>query len=151
MDKYSAGVRSQMMSAVRSRGNRSTERRLRAHLIRSGLRGWAVQPRGVIGRPDFVFKEPKLAIFVDGAFWHGAPDFKRFPKTRVPFWTEKIERNKRRDRAVNSVLRRRGWSVLRFWDYELSEDPGAVITSIRHRLRQRSRLRTVAGCLRAAV
>lgn len=139
MDKYPPDVRSRMMSAVRSRGNRSTERRLRAYLIQAGLRGWTVQPRGVVGCPDFVFEQQKIAIFIDGAFWHGAPGFKRFPQTRVVYWNEKIERNRGRDKVVNCVLRRRGWSVLRFWDYELVENPDAVIRSIRCRLEQRSR------------
>ncbi|MGH9665823.1 MAG: DUF559 domain-containing protein, partial [Bryobacteraceae bacterium] len=77
------------------------------------------------------------AVFVDGAFWHGAPAFDRFPKSRVAFWKEKIERNKSRDRAINQALRAAGWGVLRFWDYELAYDPPAVLAKIKKRLRER--------------
>lgn len=125
-----------MMSAVRSRGNRSTEWRLRGHLISAGIRGWTVQP-DIAGSPDFAFPEQRLAIFVDGAFWHGAPGFDRFPTSRIPFWTAKIEGNKKRDTSVNRALRASGWSVLRFWDYQLADDPTAVLEIIRKRLRQR--------------
>lgn len=128
-----------MMSAVRSRGNRSTEKRLRAHLIQAGIRGWTVQPCDVVGAPDFAFPSERIAVFVDGAFWHGAPDFDRFPKSRVEFWKEKIERNRCRDRANNQALRAAGWSVLRFWDYELASDPAAVLAKIKKRIRERQR------------
>jgi DNA mismatch endonuclease (patch repair protein) len=138
MDKYTAHVRSRMMAAVRSRGNRTTERRLRACMIRAGLKGWSVQPPDVAGRPDFVFTEQRLAIFVDGAFWHGAPGFNRFPKSRLEYWKPKIERNKLRDASVNRKLRAAGWSVLRFWDHELEQNPRAVVRTIEDRLRARA-------------
>jgi DNA mismatch endonuclease (patch repair protein) len=137
MDKYSPETRSRMMSAVRSRGNRTTEKRLRAHLIRAGIRGWSVHPAGITGAPDFVFAKEKVAIFVDGAFWHGAPGFNRFPKTRVEFWTKKIERNKQRDLAVSRALRAKGWSVRRFWDYQLERDSRGVVSVIRECLKRR--------------
>lgn len=124
------------MAAVRSQGNRTTEMRFRARLVSAGIRGWTVQPAGVIGCPDFAFLKLKLAIFIDGAFWHGAPGFNRFPKSRVSYWSEKIERNKRRDVAVNRALRASGWSVLRFWDYELLDDGDLIIKTILKRLRR---------------
>src|SRR5258708_11933765 len=89
MDKYSAETRSRMMAAVCSRGNRSTEKRLRAGLVRAGIRGWTVQPDGVIGNPDFIFPRCKLAVFVDGAFLHGAPRFYRIPQSRLSYWSGK--------------------------------------------------------------
>ncbi len=144
MDKYSTEIRSRIMSAVRSQGNRSTEKRLRAQLIQAGVRGWKVHPSGIPGAPDFAFMEQRLAVFVDGAFWHGAPEFDRFPKSRVGFWKEKIERNKRRDSTVNRVLRASGWSVLRFWDYELCSDSVAVLAKVQHRLRKRQAIEACA-------
>jgi DNA mismatch endonuclease (patch repair protein) len=98
--------------------------------VKAGIRGWKVQPKGILGSPDFAFVAEKVAIFVDGAFWHGASGFKRFPKSRVSFWREKIERNKRRDAAVNQALRASGWTVIRFWDYELKSDPRRVIGAL---------------------
>lgn len=137
MDKFRPEVRSRIMSAVRSHGNRTTEKRLRAHLVRAGIRGWKVQPSGLTGAPDFAFFEHRLAVFVDGAFWHGSPEFTRFPKSRVSFWREKIERNRQRDQGVNRTLRQSGWSVLRLWDYELEHDPTAVLNKLKRRLNAR--------------
>lgn len=138
MDKYPPAVRSRIMSAVRSHGNRTTEKRMRAILAQAGIRGWRVQPSGVMGAPDFVFFEHRLAVFVDGAFWHGASDFARFPKSRVSFWREKIQRNRQRDQVVNRALRRSGWSVLRIWDYELERDRTAVLNKLKRRLKIRN-------------
>lgn len=136
-DRVSKITRSQIMSQVRSTGNRSTELRLRAYLVRYALRGWCIQPQGIIGNPDFAFKPERIAIFVDGAFWHGAPGFGRFPKSRLDYWTPKIERNKQRDREVSDKLTQEGWIVLRFWDYQLADDPNAVIATIKGMLRSR--------------
>jgi DNA mismatch endonuclease (patch repair protein) len=97
-----------------------------------------VQPSGVFGSPDFVFLKEKIAIFVDGAFWHGALNFDRFPKSRVEFWREKIERNKQRDLVVSRSLRARGWMVRRFWDYELERSGDAVVSVIRRCLVDRA-------------
>ncbi len=124
------------MSSVRSRGNRSTERRLRALLMRIGVRGWRVQPKEVPGSPDFAFPQEHIAVFVDGAFWHGAPGFDRFPRTNVRFWREKIQRNRARDRAVTRRLRRLGWFAIRVWDFDLANDPAAVLERIGRVIRQ---------------
>lgn len=73
----------------------------------------------IYGKPDFVFKQKKVVVFVDSDFWHGHP--KRFvmPKTNVDYWKEKIARNRRRDREVNKVLKERGWVVIRLWDHNI--------------------------------
>ncbi len=71
-------------------------------------------------RPDFVFPKLKLAVFVDGCFWHGCPKHATWPKTRAAFWRKKIARNKERDRQVNYALRKRGWTVVRVWEHELT-------------------------------
>lgn len=126
------------MSRVRSKNNRSTELLLRALLICWGIRGWKVRPPSIIGNPDFAFTLSRIAIFVDGAFWHGAPSFKRFPKSRVEYWRPKIEGNKRRDKIVNATLRRHGWAVLRFWDYDLRDNAKNVVARIKKKIHQRS-------------
>jgi len=129
------------MSSIRSKGNKSTEWRLRALLVRYGLRGWKVRVTELEGKPDFVFEKLRVAIFVDGAFWHGAPGFTRFPKSRKRYWKAKIARNKERDKEVTRRLRARGWAVLRFWDYELRENPKAVMGRIRKKLAARRKRR----------
>jgi DNA mismatch endonuclease (patch repair protein) len=106
------------MSRIRGTGNKATELRLR-QIFRSGdIVGWR---RGVKlpGKPDFVFRGAKLAIFVDGCFWHGCPEHLVWPKTNAAFWRRKITRNRERDREVNRLLRARGWRVLRIWEHEL--------------------------------
>lgn len=70
-------------------------------------------------RPDFVFPRLRVAVFVDGCFWHGCPKHVTWPKTRAAFWRQKIEGNRARDRQVNCHLRVRGWTVIRIWEHEL--------------------------------
>ncbi len=140
MDRVSKTTRSRIMSCVRSTGNKSTEARLRAYLANSGIRGWQVRPAEPEGKPDFVFDVARVAVFVDGAFWHGAPGFTRFPKSRAHYWKPKIERNRQRDREVTRRLRAQGWAVLRFWDYELQDNPKMVVKKIRKKVQQRSNL-----------
>jgi len=109
------------MSAVKGTGNKSTERRLQMAMVRSGLTDWRIRPSGIIGNPDFLFPERKLAVFVDGCFWHGCPKCGHLPKTNAKFWEEKILRNKKRDRANSRKLRAGGFAVLRLWEHELKD------------------------------
>ena len=123
--------RSKAMSAVRGKGNKTTELRLRAAMVQAGFDGWKVRPKGLQGSPDFVFLSEDLVIFVDGCFWHGCPKCGHVPKKNGRFWKEKIKRNRARDRRNNRLLREVGYSVLRFWEHDLSENIGHCITSIR--------------------
>lgn len=107
------------MSCVRSRGNRATELRLISLFRVHRITGWRRGAR-VAEKPDFVFRAVKLAVFVDGCFWHGCPRHGRMPKTRVAFWMTKLAGNARRDREVRKLLRRCGWRVLRIWEHELA-------------------------------
>lgn len=76
-------------------------------------------------RPDFVFPRLRVAVFVDGCFWHGCPKHATWPKTRAAFWKAKIEGNRARDRRVNRELRKRGWTVVRVWEHELNRNDEA--------------------------
>src|SRR3972149_1453924 len=122
-DVFTKAKRSEVMSAVRGRGNRSTEWRLRARLISSGISGWKLHPNDIIGKPDFVFPEKRVAIFIDGCFWHGCKKCRTIPATNRAFWLKKIERNRGRDKEVTHTLGRAGWSVLRFWEHEIKKKP----------------------------
>ena len=114
--------RSALMGKVKSKGNRSTEVRVARTLEKLGIEGWIQHPAGVIGHPDFFFPEVRLALFVDGCFWHACPRCGRFPKTRLEFWKPKLEGNRRRDLANNRALRRRGYHVMRVWEHALRND-----------------------------
>ena len=118
-DVFTRQKRSEVMSLIRSRGNRDTELRLLALLREHRITGWR---RGapLLGKPDFIFRAQKVAVFVDGCFWHGCPRHGRTPKTRIAFWSAKLTRNAQRDRAVTRELRASGWMVLRIWECALS-------------------------------
>jgi DNA mismatch endonuclease (patch repair protein) len=122
-----AGVeitRSKTMSAIRAKGNRTTEVKLRMALIRAGISGWCLHPADIIGKPDFHFRSESLAIFVDGCFWHGCCRCGHTPKTRSAFWSAKFSRNQARDRAVARSLRKQGIRVVRFWEHQLKSSGG---------------------------
>jgi DNA mismatch endonuclease (patch repair protein) len=84
----------------------------------SGLR-LRHQPVGIPGSPDFANKSGRIAVFINGCFWHGCPKHFKTPKTRRKFWADKIRDNKARDRRANRKLRGDGWHVIRVWEHEL--------------------------------
>src|SRR5262245_15459150 len=111
-DLFSRNHRSQIMASVRSSGNASTELRLASIFRKHQISGWRRKSR-LFGRPDFVFLRLKVAVFVDGCFWHGCMKHGVIPTTNSVFWKAKIVRNQRRDRLVNRVLTSEGWTVVR--------------------------------------
>jgi DNA mismatch endonuclease (patch repair protein) len=113
--------RSRIMSAIRGKGNRTTELRFRLALVRKGIKGWKIHPRNVPGNPDFFFPGINLAIFLDGCFWHGCPVCGHVPRTNRLYWEEKIRRNKERDHEVAIRLQLDGIRVLRIWEHQLRE------------------------------
>ena len=118
-DVFTKAKRSDVMSRIRGRGNKDTElaliRIFRAHRIT----GWR-RHRPVFGKPDFVFPRLRIAVFVDGCFWHGCPQHATKPRNNAAFWQRKFTANKARDRLVTRTLRSRGWRVLRIWEHELA-------------------------------
>ncbi len=113
-------TRSAIMRAVKSQGGRSTERRLRAAMVSKGIRGWRVQASDLPGKPDFVFPKERLAVFVDGCFWHGCPKCYRRPHSSQDYWDQKVAANKSRDRRNRARLRRMGWRVAQIWEHEVA-------------------------------
>jgi DNA mismatch endonuclease (patch repair protein) len=138
--------RSLLMSRIRSRGNKKTELALVKLLRQAGVTGWR-RHQALFGKPDFIFPKQRVAVFVDGCFWHGCrwhcTYAKALPKTARSlrrtasrptrldklrmtaqtgkgFWLAKLSANKRRDRLVNRTLRRQGWTVIRIWEHELA-------------------------------
>lgn len=148
-DVFTPAKRSEVMSRIRSRGNRDTELALARLLRANGVSGWRrhllvratvegrwlrVEGRKTRGRnsqrstfntqltvrPDFVFVKLRTVIFVDGCFWHGCPKHATWPTHRAAWWRRKLAGNKARDRLVTRTLRRAGWRVIRIWEHELA-------------------------------
>lgn len=115
MDTFSAEKRSWIMAQVKSTGNRSTEKNFIAVLHKSKLSGWR-RHYPIFGKPDFVFPRAKVAVFVDGCFWHGHPRKCRVPQSNREYWLGKIDRNIARDRLVTRTLKDKGWKVIRIWE-----------------------------------
>lgn len=109
-----------MMSNIKSEGTKP-ERLVEREMRRLGIR-YKRQDRVRPGRPDLVFVKAKLAVFVDGNFFHGHPHYP-LPKSNVEFWSAKIARNRRRDKTVNARLNRMGWHYLRLWESDIMRSP----------------------------
>jgi DNA mismatch endonuclease (patch repair protein) len=127
---------SRRMSAIRAKGNKSTEARLRAALVRRGVRGWQLRPRGLPGNPDFLFPAEKVVVFVDGCFWHGCPRCGHAVKKNGAYWKLKVRRNRLRDARNGRKLRALGLVVLRFWEHALTGPLDPCMRRIRDALRR---------------
>lgn len=136
-DNMTVGQRSFTMSRIRSSKNASTELRFIRILRRAQATGWR---RGVKleGKPDFVFARQRLAIFVDGCFWHGCPQHYAPPKSNLSYWSKKIDGNRKRDRRVCRRLRSAGWRVFRFWEHDVKKAPEKCVRRLRSALRRRT-------------
>lgn len=130
VDTFTPEKRSEIMAAIRSSGNKSTEARMIDLLISSGISGWRLHSKEILGNPDFIFDENKILIFVDGCFWHGCKQCKKIPKTNIEFWDNKLKENIKRDKKNTRQLRHLGWRVLRVWEHELRKSPQKVINRI---------------------
>lgn len=117
-DVFTRIKRSEVMSRIRGRGNLSTEMRMIALMREHGIKGWR-RNRRLPGSPDFVFPEKRIAVFVDGCFWHGCTVHYKEPASSREFWRTKIGNNRKRDRRVNRELRASGWRVIRLWEHDL--------------------------------
>jgi DNA mismatch endonuclease (patch repair protein) len=92
---------------------------------------------GLFGKPDIVFVSGRVAVFIDGCFWHRCPEHFRLPASNTAFWDEKLNGNVNRDRAVTERLRAEGWCVLRFWEHQVKRNPERVVEVIEQKLRFR--------------
>jgi DNA mismatch endonuclease (patch repair protein) len=173
-DVFTKAKRSEVMSRIRGRGNKDTELVLAKLLRAHGITGWRRHVRlnvesrkskvegerrsgprlsafvlRLAVRPDFVFRKSRMALFVDGCFWHGCPKHCKYAKwltraalnnppsprdrlrrTGRAFWRRKLAANKERDRRVNRALRRAGWCALRIWECELAKRPEICVRRI---------------------
>lgn len=113
-------TRSEVMRRIKSAGNKSTEMRFHSALCKAGVSGWSIQPE-IAGHPDIAFLAERVAVFLDGCFWHGCEDHFKAPKTRRAAWVKKIMANKRRDAKVLDELIREGWKVFRVWEHDIED------------------------------
>ena len=122
-DPLKPDERSALMAKVRGMGNRSTELRVASALSRNKIQGWRRQSTSIHGKPDFYFPKFRLALFIDGCFWHFCPHCNRnIPSTRREYWQAKLENNRRRDQRVTRYLHRRGFHVMRIWEHSLKDE-----------------------------
>ena len=138
-DIWNARKRSAVMSRIRSQGNHATELRLIELFRTHKVTGWRRITK-LFGKPDFVFPRQRVAVFVDGCFWHrhAGCKFCYTPKSRLEFWLPKFERNVQRDRLVTRTLRKKGWRVVRIWECELGPRRIQRVLSRLHRLLSRA-------------
>ncbi|MDP9193055.1 MAG: very short patch repair endonuclease [Acidobacteriota bacterium] len=135
MDVHDKATRSFNMSRIRSR-NTTPELRLRQVLWARGLRGYRLH-RKLPGKPDIVYSRAKVAIFIDGCFWHGCPKCGdgRAPVTNTSYWNAKRIGNQERDKRRTRELRSMGWIVLRLWEHEVTKNPDRCVARIARLLR----------------
>lgn len=117
---FDKAKRSEIMSAVHSKQNKSTELKLIKIFKEFGIKGWQRNYK-VKGHPDFVFLNKKIAIFVDGCFWHGHDCRNTRPADNQEYWQKKRERNIAHDKAITALFESRGWTVIRIWECELQK------------------------------
>ena len=119
-DVFDSKKRSDIMSKVRSNNNKSTELALIKFFKENKITGWK-RNYPVKGHPDFVFLDKKIAVFVDGCFWHGHDCRNTRPSDNAEYWQRKRERNIKHDKEVTAMFENRGWTVIRIWECELKK------------------------------
>jgi DNA mismatch endonuclease (patch repair protein) len=126
--------RSDLMSRVRSKGNRTTEVRMATLLRSAHISGWRLHAN-LPGNPDFSWRVSRVALFVDGCFWHGHNCGRNLtPKNNAEIWEMKIAATRRRDAAIGRLLRKKGWRIIRVWECQLKLSPDACLKRIRSAL-----------------
>src|SRR5262245_28894726 len=124
--------RSQQMARIRAK-NTWLEKYLRSALWQRGHR-YRLHAMTPAGRPDLVFRKRKVAVFIDGCFWHGCPDHYVFPRTKREFWLAKLRANVERDQRQMRDLTAAGWAAVRVWEHDVYEQPERVLDLIERAL-----------------
>lgn len=128
MDTVSRKKRSEIMGRVRAK-NSKMELVVQRGLRSEGL-GFGKHVGSLPGTPDLAFRKHRVAVFLDSCFWHGCKRHGTMPKTNKVFWRTKLSENRRRDRSVNRVYRKMGWTVLRFWEHDIKKDVARIVSRI---------------------
>ena len=117
-DVFDSQERSDVMRQIKSKRNKTTEIRLIEIFKQNNVTGWK-RNYPVKGHPDFVFLKWRVAVFVDGCFWHGHDCRNTYPATNKEFWQKKRDRNIKHDQEITELFENRGWTVVRIWECEL--------------------------------
>lgn len=126
-DIFTKKKRSEIMSKIRSRN--TVPEKLMVKLLKRNILGNFRRGDKIFGRPDFILPQKKIALFVDGKFWHGYK-YEQTKDRLMPYWRKKISDNIKRDKRVNNTLKREGWKVIRLWDFQVIKDPKACLEKI---------------------
>ena len=129
--------RSRTMARIPS-SRTSLEQKLAASMWAAGLRGWRRTMKVERSRPDFAFPSLRVALFVDGCFWHGCPQCCRRPASNTAYWNSKLDRNMARDEEQTERLRKADWTVVRLWGHEIDRDPDACVRRVASALASRA-------------
>ena len=129
-EKFMKSTRSKIMASIKSE-NTGSENALCTALEKAGIKEFVKNDKTLPGSPDIAFHDKKIAVFVDGCFWHGCPKHYKEPKTNVMYWHKKIKNNKQRDSRANKELKALGWKSVRIWEHEIKEINKALRKIIR--------------------
>lgn len=129
-DIHTKAQRSRNMAAIKGHGNRSTELKLVRFFKLYKIKGWQRHQSRLVGKPDFIFLSSKVAVFLDGCFWHGCKKHYIVPKTNKKFWSNKIRNNINRDKKVNKHYKLKRWRVIRIWEHDVKTNPAKVLNKI---------------------
>ena len=135
-DVFNVKKRSEIMSHIRSKNTKLESDFLK--LLKKSLRGSGCRCQkhyaGLKGKPDVAFPTKKVAVFIDGCFWHGCRLHSRTPLSNVYYWKDKLTRNMARDKEVTKLAKRAGWKVVRLWEHQIKKNPGLALHKIEKEL-----------------
>lgn len=125
-DVFSIEKRSEVMKSIKSRNTKTTELKLISIFKELHIIGWR-RTYPLVGKPDFVFPQKRIVVFVDGCFWHGHACRNVTPSANAEFWNAKRTYNKRHDAIVTETLQNKNWTIIRIWECELKKKNEALL------------------------
>jgi DNA mismatch endonuclease (patch repair protein) len=137
-DVFSKKKRSEIMSRIPSKDTRLEQDFLKRLSAMSHVAGYRYRKhyKGLQGKPDIAFPVRKVAVFIDGCFWHGCSVHSRVPRSNVRYWKAKLERNQARDKEINRAAKKAGWRVIRIWEHYVKKNPEQAINKIMDALKK---------------
>jgi len=130
MDNLTSAQRAKCMAHIKRKDTKA-EIVFRKAIWHTGTKGYRIDVN-LPGRPDLFFPRYKLAIFIDGCFWHKCPKHYRPPKSNQKYWLPKMAKNVQRDREINKILKKEGWTVLRFWEHDINGNMDECVNKIKN-------------------